>query len=187
MHYEVEQKYRVQQFHAVEVALAELGAVINPALEQTDIYFQHPARDYRVTDEAFRVRRTGSRNCVTYKGPRIDTTSKTRRELELSLPDGPEYHAKFIELLAAIGFDPVGEVRKRRRKAFVPWNGSTVEVSLDDVVLVGNFVELELVADERGVDESRRILGQLARHLRLTDQERRSYLELLPDAGAKHP
>jgi adenylate cyclase class 2 len=180
MRYEVEQKYRVLEFRPVEVALAELGAAIQPACEEVDVYFKHPVRDFRSTDEAFRVRRVGSRNSVTYKGPRIDSTTKTRRELDLRLPDGPEYAAQFVELLGAIGFCAAGEVLKRRRKAFVPSGNSTVEVSLDDVSLVGTFVELELLADEEGLDHARSILAKLARRLGLVDQERRSYLELLP-------
>lgn len=180
MNYEVEQKFRVERFEEVEAALAQLGAKIGPVIEQVDGYWAHPVRDFRATDEAFRLRRTGSRNCVTYKGPRIDATTKTRQELELPLPDGTDYGSQFGELLRALGFRPVADVHKCRRKAAVDWNSTSVEVSLDEVSQVGKYVELEVVTDASGLESARQRLAGLATRLGLIHDERRSYLELLP-------
>ncbi len=58
------------------------------------------------------------------------------------------------------------------------WDRS-VEVALDDVERVGQFVELELSADEAGVAAARDCLAALAAELGLSAHERRSYLELL--------
>jgi predicted adenylyl cyclase CyaB len=73
----------------------------------------------------------------------------------------------------------VAVVRKQRRKAQVSWQGRHVEVSLDDVEGVGQYVELELMAPSDGVEAARRCLADLAAQLGLAASERRSYLELL--------
>ena len=44
-----------------------------------------PCRDFAQTDEALRIRTVGDTSFVTYKGPKLDATTKTRRELELPL------------------------------------------------------------------------------------------------------
>ena len=125
---------------------------ISAAQTEIDLYFAHPSRDFAKTDEGLRLRRKGDVNCITYKGPKIDATTKTRREIELPLAPGPESLASWTALLEAIGFRPLAEVRKSRRKAAVPWQGRTVEASLDNVEGLGTFVEFELQAEDSGLD-----------------------------------
>ncbi len=176
--FEVEQKFRVDGFQSVECGIQELGGQFHPAETQIDLYFAHPSRDFAITDEAFRIRRVGRANFMTYKGPKIDATTKTRREIELPLPDGEDVCARYVELLAALGFAPVAEVRKDRRVAIVPWSGWQIHVALDDVTELGPFVELEISADEHSVEAARQCLALLAKRLGLEHNERRSYLEL---------
>ncbi|MDZ7620691.1 MAG: class IV adenylate cyclase, partial [Patescibacteria group bacterium] len=100
MQYEVEQKFPTEGFDAVRTKLRRLHARFAETTdEETDLYFNHPQRDFRETDEAFRIRRRGLANRVTYKGPKIDATTKTRRELELPLPDGEQVVHQWTELL----------------------------------------------------------------------------------------
>ena len=179
MKYEVEQKFPVDDMRAVEERLGVLGAGIDDERGEVDCYYNHPARDFAETDEALRIRRVGSANRITYKGPRIDKTTKTRRELELPLGDGRAAATDWGTLLKALGFTPVGEVHKRRRKAHVSWQNRTVEVSLDEVMGLGTFVELELVVEEEELDAARRCIAALAVELGLGKSERRSYLRLL--------
>ena len=87
--------------------------------------------------------------------------------------------ASWTALLEAVGFRPVGEVRKSRRKAAVPWQGRQVEASLDEVEGLGTFVEFELVVEQSEVDAARACIQSLAQSFGLTQGERRSYLELL--------
>lgn len=183
MHWEVERKFRVADVADVEQRLARLGATIEPPIEQCDQYFAHPARDFAKTDEALRIRSVGEENFLTYKGPKVDATTKTRRELELPLMLGAAAAADFAELLAALGFRPVLEVRKSRRTASVAWHGYHVEAALDDVAGLGQFVELELQAAADGIDAASDALDSLAADLGLSADERRSYLELLLAAG----
>jgi adenylate cyclase class 2 len=182
MRYEVERKYRVADLPALLARLAELGAKPGEAESQADCYYAHPSRDFAATDEALRLRRAGETNRITYKGPKVDSQSKTRRELELDLPPGDGALAEFGQLLAALGFRPVATVRKRRRKAALAWQGQDVEVSLDEVERVGSFVELELGADDAGLPRAERLLASLGEKLQLDGGERRSYLELLLEA-----
>ena len=137
------------------------------------------ARDFAHTDEALRIRRVDQKNYVTYKGPKIDRTTKTRQEIEIDLPPGEQGFAEFAALLAALGFRPVADVRKRRRTVALDWQQQQVEAALDRVEGVGTFVELEIMADDAGLDAARASLAELAARLGLQDSQRRSYLELL--------
>jgi adenylate cyclase class 2 len=181
MHFEVELKFRVVHAGPIEAQLRSLGATVGEDVLQADLYFAHPARDFAVTDEALRIRRQGDHNAIAYKGPKIDSATKTRRELELPLPGGKESFAQFSELLAALGFSAVAEVRKRRRGASLPWRGAVIEAALDEVEGLGSFVELETIAEESNLEEAKTLVTSLAARLGLCDSERRSYLELLLD------
>ncbi|MCA9141236.1 MAG: class IV adenylate cyclase [Planctomycetaceae bacterium] len=177
--YEVEQKFRIEDLAQLETQLRSLGATPFVACEQVDTYFAHPARDFGETDEAFRLRRVGAKNFVTYKGPKIDTTTKTRREIELPLPDGVAYTVQFRLLIESLGFQAVADVSKVRRKTHVSWDDAEIEISLDDVAQVGCYAELELVVSESRVTQAKARIASLASRLGLLLSERRSYLELL--------
>jgi adenylate cyclase class 2 len=182
--YEVELKFQVSDSAHLERELVALGAHFREVVEQVDRYFAHPCRDFAATDEALRLRRTGSDVAITWKGPRIDATTKTRREIELALaaaaPDGgPAAIDGWTGLLEALGFRQVREVAKRRRVAIVAWEGAEVEAALDTVAGLGGYLELELQAPVDGVPLARARLESLARRLGCGPAERRSYLELL--------
>lgn len=179
MRFEVEQKHPVDDVAALISKLEERGVTIGSPVEQVDHYFNHPSRDFAKTDEALRIRTTGGKSYVTFKGPKLDTATKTRRELELPLDPDDADGARFAELLEALGFKSVAVVRKRRRAFRIEWHGREVEGALDDVFNVGTFVELELQADEADLDDTQAAISALASDLELGPSERRSYLELL--------
>ena len=183
MKYEVEQKFPVSDLAALEARLAAMGATVSDPQREVDLYFAHPSRDFAKIDEALRIRRKGRRegssNSITYKGPKIDETTKTRQEIELPLSSGEESAEAWRELLAALGFTPVAEVRKLRRKVDIPWQGRRVEGSLDEVEGLGSFAELELLVEEAGVEPAKACIASLAESLGLKGSQRRSYLELL--------
>jgi adenylate cyclase class 2 len=143
---------------------------------QVDQYLNHPCRDFAQTDEAFRIRTVGDASFVTYKGPKLDAATKTRRELELPI-DG--LGSEFLELLSALGFRPAATVEKTRRPFELERSGLRVHGAWDEVLGVGTFVELELMADDSQLDETKRIIASLARELELGPSVRQSYLELL--------
>jgi adenylate cyclase class 2 len=178
MQLEVEQKHRIDDPAGFERQLAERGVTVSPPIVQSDRYFAHPARDFAQTDEALRIRTVGRASFVTYKGPKLDATTKTRRELELPLEPGDADGSKFAELLAALGFRPVATVRKTRREFRITRDGREVHGALDKIGGVGDFVELELSADDASLEAARRVITALAEELNLGPSERRSYLEM---------
>ena len=179
MKYEVEQKFPVDDLAAAADRFDTLGATIGEPQSEVDLYFAHPCRDFAETDEALRIRRKGASNVITYKGPKIDKTTKTRREFELPLPAESGTAEAWTDLLDLLGFKPVREVRKSRRKAAVLWDDHCVECSLDEVEGLGAFVELELVVEQSQIAPAKACIASLARALGLSQSERRSYLELL--------
>jgi adenylate cyclase class 2 len=179
MKYEVEQKHHVTDVGRLQAALDVLGAVWRKPVRQVDLYFNHPARDFAQTDEALRIRRIREAVYVTYKGPKIDTTTKTRRELELFVGHGDQVNDQLSELLSALSFRPVAEVRKTRTSFTIHHGEFEVEGALDEVAGLGTFAELELTASDDGLDAARTAISQVATYLPLGQNERRSYLELI--------
>jgi len=179
MHLEVELKYRVTEHEDLVARLENVGIVWRETIDQCDLYWAHPARDFAQTDEALRVRNVGEQCWITYKGPKLDALTKTRRELELPLGTGGDTLRDWRELLSALSFRPVAEVRKSRRLGLLRWHAREVEVALDTLPTLGSFVEFELSVDEAEVDSARQTLLGLAAALQLHDSVRTSYLELL--------
>ena len=186
MHYEVEQKYRVENYDSVKLALKEMEAVPGVAITQVDCYYKHPLRDFSRTDEAFRLRRVGEQNYMTYKGPKIDESSKSRSEEEVRLEDGEIAHASCSKLLKQLGFEPVATVQKQRQTFSFERGGFMIEVALDEIISLGRFVELEIGVDSVNNDKSEvesalAALRDIAEVFGLTPAsvERLSYLELL--------
>jgi len=184
MTYEVEMKFPVADVTALEAKLAELGAAETEARHQHDQYYQHPARDFAKTDEAFRIRQEDDTFCLTYKGPKLDATTKTRQEIEVPLTDSPAAAADLDRMLASLGFQQALMVEKHRRRFVLHWQGRKVEAMIDEVTHLGTFVELEIVTDAAGLDAARELILSLAEHCQLGETERRSYLELLLEHGA---
>ncbi|MEZ6108510.1 MAG: class IV adenylate cyclase [Pirellulaceae bacterium] len=82
-HVEIEAKFAVRDEANLLGRLEACGFRIEQELDQADYYYNHPARDFRETDEAFRIRVSGEDLNLTYKGPRLDSRIKTRSEIEL--------------------------------------------------------------------------------------------------------
>ncbi len=149
--------------------------------KQEDVYFQHPCRDFSRTDEALRIRLKRFDGhfeaFLTYKGPKIDSNSKTRKEIEVQI-ENPERHE---EILLELGFKRVFTVRKTREKYHVE---KGVIIALDEVEGLGKFVEAEaLTEEEENVGRIVEKLKNLLMGIGVTHFERRSYLELLLEGG----
>ncbi|WP_158853559.1 class IV adenylate cyclase [Halorhabdus sp. CUG00001] len=177
--YEVEMKVRADH-ETVRQALLDAGADPLGTIRQVDTYYDAPHRDFAATDEALRVRREhrhGETTAkLTYKGPKIDSESKSRKEAETTVGDGETANA----IVRGLGFEPAATVEKERHRYAL----SGYIVTLDDVSDLGEFVEIETeVDDESAVEGARESLqGKLA-DLGLDPAEsiRRSYLGLLLD------
>ncbi|MBR2558007.1 MAG: class IV adenylate cyclase [Methanobrevibacter sp.] len=174
---EVEVKAKIDNFEDVEKKLNEIGAKKSKKEFQEDIYFASPIVDFAKTDEALRIRTTKEDNTskifITYKGPKIDKKSKTRKEIEM----GIEEAEKCSEIFEAIGFEKVRTVSKNRQY----YTYENFEISLDDIEGLDPYMEIE-VALEDGQDYSNAqdSIFELFEKLGITDGfERTSYLELL--------
>jgi adenylate cyclase class 2 len=177
---EVEMKFPVDDLPALERRLvAWPGAAPAAPLDEADHYFNAPDRDFARTDEAFRLRRIGPANFLTYKGPKRDAQTKTRTEVEVPLAEGDAVAEAMTRLVRHLGYRPVWVVRKRRRIFRVRRDGFALEVCLDEVDGLGSFAELEIQAPEEQLDAAREVLRRAAADLGLGASERRSYLELL--------
>jgi len=179
---EVEVKYRNADRAAAVATLLDWEATLSQDRTDADLYFQAPDRDLKATDEAFRLRRIGAKNYLTYKGPKRDTETKTRPEIEVPLADGDDVAADMERLLLALGYKPVITVRKKRRVYRFTRDGFDMEACFDSVEGVGDFVELEIIADESQYESAKATLLAAAAELGLSDQEKRSYLGLVLEA-----
>jgi adenylate cyclase class 2 len=168
---EVEVKARVDALDIIEERLQDMGFSLSASEEHSDVYLNHPARDFASTDEALRLRsvRSGDveRTVMTYKGPKLDSTTKTREEVNVTVKGDA------LSLLRLNGYTAVLTVKKSRRV----YRKKDIEVCLDTVPGLGTFVEIECQSHE--LEEARARVMALAKELGLEDLERRSYLELL--------
>ncbi|NJE06403.1 class IV adenylate cyclase [Thermococcus sp. M36] len=149
-----------------------------------DTYFQHPCRDFARTDEALRIRIKRFDGhfeaFLTYKGPKIDSRSKSRREVEVPIQD-PDRH---MEILTSLGFRKVLTIKKVREKYYV---GRGVVIDLDEIEGLGKFVEAEAIAEREDVlNETVERLIRLLKELGVERFERRSYLELILGREVEH-
>ena len=174
---EVEIKARLGKdikLETFEQQLSKIGATYLKTINQTDIYFQHPKRDFKKTDEALRIRQEEKQSILTYKGPKLEERSKTREELEVEFKE----KSKMEEILRKLGFWAVFEVKKTRKL----FNLGEIKISIDKVENLGIFIELETETDsEDEVKSAVNLLINKSKMLGIKEEslERTSYLELL--------
>lgn len=179
--YEVEIKFLVANLGDFERQITKFGAVPGAPVTEIDLFFQHPNRDFATTDECLRIRTRESQlgiieRFMTYKGPKIDRKTKTRKEIEIPLDNGQPWQ----EMLESLGFRPHATVKKSRRRGEAMISGHHVAFLLDTVSgLDGNFVEIETLADAERLEEARNFIIGLAKELGLENAVRTSYLGLI--------
>lgn len=176
---EIEQKFWVEDVAALEAALQSLGAAAGPPEEHADQYFNHPARDFRQTQEALRIRCVDGVAHVTYKGPKRPGAVKARSELEWCLSPGDTDGSRTEQLWTALGFRPVAVVRKQRQTFRGGRLGDQIAVTIDRVEGVGILAEVELViAGEEEIESARDQVLAVAAQMGLRLAEPQSYLSL---------
>ncbi len=176
---EVEMKFPLAERSHWEARLSDCGAVWVVDRREEDHYFNAPDRNFAQTDEALRLRRIGEANFLTYKGPKRDTLTKTRTEIEVPLACGDAAAQDMQRVLVALGYKPVAVVRKQRRIYRLERDGWPMEITLDEVESLGHFVEIEVRTSEERFELARDALVRLAESLDLNQSERRSYLQML--------
>lgn len=176
---EIELKFRVHDLTPISNHLQHLGASAGHPLEESDHYFNAPDRDFAQTDEAFRLRSVGDRNCMTYKGPKTVGIAKTRTEIEIAIESGEAAADAFRRLVQCLGYRPTAIVKKRRNLYNLRRDGFPLVVCLDDVETLGTFVEIEIICTPSEKERAERIVLEVAREFELEVPETRSYLEMI--------
>ncbi len=188
MGFEVELKFRVVDPVALGQLLAgQAGGVVEP-VDHEDFYFAHPSRDFASTGEAFRIRGEGTRNRITYKGPKRSGPTKTREEVEVEFAQGLESRGELRTVFERLGFSVVASVRKRRASYELEVEGRTLTVTVDHLEALGDFAEVETLVDsEAELPFAQASVMALAHKLGLTEVEPRSYLRMLLENEGRFP
>jgi adenylate cyclase class 2 len=136
---EIEAKLKVDSLPQVERRLAACGASFVRETMQTDYYFDTPDRDLTRTDRCLRLRSERvdqrERRILAYKGAKEPDDYKKRVETEIEVNDA----AATESLLNGLGYQRALAFDKRRRL----WRLHDCEVALDELPLLGTFVEIE--------------------------------------------
>jgi adenylate cyclase class 2 len=139
MFVEIEAKLKVESFEPVQKRLVECGASVSALTAQTDAYFDTAERSLTRADEALRLRRQSDgrreRVILTYKGARQTSDFKRREEVNLEVRDA----AAVERLLEGLGYHKALAFNKKRQT----WLLDDCEVALDELPLIGKYVEIE--------------------------------------------
>jgi len=153
MHIEVEAKLKVDSLEQVAAKLTELGAEFRQEQLQIDNYFDDANRVLTKTDRCLRLRRLlagkSERFFLTYKGAKEKNEFKKRQEIEIEVEDGNSAE----KLLLLLGYNKALVFEKKRRI----WRFGECEVALDELPLLGSFVEIEGPDGEKIADVQRNL------------------------------
>ena len=145
---EIEAKLKVDSLPEVEQKLAELGAEFLTEQLQTDYLFDDIDSALTTTDRCLRLRcqsvAGSERFFLTYKGAKEKSNFKKRQEIEIEIKDAESTR----KLLSALGYVKVLVVEKNRRL----WRLGGCAVALDQLPLLGAFVEIEGPDDKKITD-----------------------------------
>ena len=136
---EIEAKLKVDSLPEIERKLTELGADFQAEQLQTDFLFDDANATLTTADRCLRLRLqsvAGSeRFFLTYKGAKEKSDFKKRQEIEIEIIEAQSTQ----KLLSALGYEKVLVVKKKRRL----WQLGRCAVALDQLPLLGDFVEIE--------------------------------------------
>jgi adenylate cyclase class 2 len=145
MDHEIECKVKVDSHVEVVAALGEVGAEFVGSFLLRDAYFDYPGGTLRGSDCGMRIRRQigpdGEKVIVTYKGPREDNPFKSRQEVETTVGEF-DFMSK---ILLALGLKTNIVIEKKRDV----WLYGGCEVCLDELPLLGKFIEVEGENEEK--------------------------------------
>lgn len=171
---EIEVKVNLKDPKQIERSIIELGAVPVGIENHVDTYYSAPYRDFSKTDEAVRIRVLNNKYFLTYKGPKLDSISKTRKEFEVQIDDADNMGI----ILSSLDFVPVTTIVKKRKK----YRLGNFSIDLDEVKNLGNFMEIEINSrNSNDYEEKIESIFKFLDKLGISRKEtiRKSYMELL--------
>lgn len=177
---EVEIKVPVVDENQLITQLKMMGFAKSKSMRESDIYFDNEQAQIKNSDGALRIcsceNRTDHTSNVflTYKGPKMDAISMTRKEFETQIGDMETGK----QILMSLGFNRLYSVVKTRQYYVL----GQVTACLDQVEDLGTFLELEIIVendDEK--EQALSVLLDLIKRLgyKKEDLIRRSYLSML--------
>jgi len=190
---EVEIKVRITDPELMRKRFIEKEGSYKFSLKHEDTYFNMPngLRDFKKTDEALRLRKSikfiknNKREnqerevYFTYKGKKLDNSTKTREEIDLLIED----YEKMKRILSILGFNEVLSVKKERELFKFDYKNHSIEALIDYLPILNQyFIEVECLTDSsEKVEEIQRILFEFLNSfgIKREDSIRKSYLELV--------
>jgi adenylate cyclase class 2 len=147
-----------------------LGATYSGEERHLDLYLNSPHRNMAERDEALRIRIKETGAFLTYKGPKLDSHTKSRREITVKVDD-----PKALEdIFGFLGFTRDAVVKKHRTK----YRLGDITFALDEVEGLGSFVEVEASGGDDWEIRRQEVLN-LLKSLGVQNTITKSYLELL--------
>jgi len=136
---EIEAKLKIDSFEKIKRRLTEAGAEFLQEQFHTDSYFDNADRTLTKTDTCLRLRRQlvdkNETFFLTFKGAKEKSDFKKRHEVEIELKDGQSAEKLFLLL----GYDKILLFQKKRQL----WQLDDCEIALDELPLLGDFIEIE--------------------------------------------
>lgn len=138
---EIEAKIKVESLELIAESLRQAGAKFESEISQRDTFFNDVKSDLIKSGSGLRLRRQvnrdGEKIVLTFKGPKMSGPFKSRQEIEVGLDENG--FDGMVKLLGGLGFVQVLAFEKKRKM----WLLDDCQVCLDEVPLLGNFVEVE--------------------------------------------
>ncbi|MGA2362415.1 MAG: class IV adenylate cyclase [Candidatus Aminicenantales bacterium] len=133
---EIEVKIRIQDPESVRDKLLALGAAVTrDRLLEENVLYDFPAGTLKSGRRALRLRTSGKRATLTFKGsPQKSRSFKVREEFETGVSDSGQVR----KILKALGLQPTFSYRKHRTL----FRKGRLVICLDETP-VGAFLELE--------------------------------------------
>lgn len=151
--YETEAKLKVDSLEETAKRLTELDAEFLQEQLQTDHYLDDVDGALTETDRCLRLRRelaaSSERFLLTYKGAKEEDQFKKRQQIEIEIKDADSAES----LLSALGYEKALTFQKKRRI----WRLGDCLVALDELPLLGSFVEIEGPGDKEIADVQREL------------------------------
>ena len=149
----IEIKARYDNAECAEENLNALGAGLAGTFHQKDTYFNVDQGRLKLRELGI-----GEGHLIFYK--REDLAGPKRSDYEIAKTEDPEALRAILSKIHGTWV----EVEKTRQV----WLWENVRIHLDDVKSLGQFVELEAVTEEKGIEESHRRVETLMRALEIT-------------------
>lgn len=162
MRLEIEAKIKVDNFDPITQRLSQIGAAAVTIVWEEDLYFDADDRSLAKKDCGLRLRKRiikakGEQFILAFKGPRQNSAFKSRPEIETVVAN----HEAMLDILDQLGYHKCLRVEKKR----MIWRVEPCEVCLDEVAMLGRFVEIEgpdeatvaMVLDKLGLAQEKHI------------------------------